>query len=67
VSGTRLQGWTPLPPGERDATSSSLAPALMKVLSDPALAEQMLGDGKAARMFENGYRDIVRLPSALSA
>jgi protein-tyrosine phosphatase len=37
------------------------------VLSDPALAEQMLGGGKAVQLFERGYREIVSLPSALSA
>jgi protein-tyrosine phosphatase len=48
--------------------SQSAAPAaLMKVLSDPALAEQMLGDGKAVQMFEKGYREIISLPSALAA
>jgi protein-tyrosine phosphatase len=48
--------------------SDSAAPAeLMKVLSDPSLAEKMLGDGKAVQMFENGYRQIVSLPSALGA
>jgi protein-tyrosine phosphatase len=37
--------------------SQSGAPAqLMKVLSDPSLAEQILGDGKAVRLFEKGYR-----------
>jgi len=48
--------------------SKSAAPAaLMKVLSDPALAEQTHGDGKAVQMFEKGYREIVSLPSALAA
>jgi protein-tyrosine phosphatase len=48
--------------------SQTAAPAeLMKVLSDPSLAEQMLGDGKAVQMFESGYRQIVSLPSALAA
>jgi protein-tyrosine phosphatase len=48
--------------------SRTAAPAaLMKVLSDPTLAEQMLGDGKAVQLFENGYRQIVSLPSALAA
>jgi protein-tyrosine phosphatase len=48
--------------------SQTAAPAqLMKVLSDPALAEQMLGDGKAVQLFENGYRQIVSMPSALAA
>jgi protein-tyrosine phosphatase len=48
--------------------SQTAAPAeLMKVLSDPSLAEQMLGDGKAVQLFEKGYRQIVSLPSALAA
>ena len=50
------------------AGSQSAAPAsVLKVLSDPALAEQMLGGGRAVALFEQGYRDIVSLPSALSA
>lgn len=50
------------------ADSQGAAPAqLLKVLSDPALAEQMLGDGKAVALFERGYREIVSLPSALNA
>lgn len=48
--------------------SQSAAPAqVRKVLSDPALAEQMLGGGKAIELFERGYREIVSLPSALRA
>jgi protein-tyrosine phosphatase len=48
--------------------SQGAAPALLgKVLSDPAFAEQMLGGGKAVQLFEGGYREIVNLPSALSA
>jgi len=48
--------------------SQGAAPALLgKVLSDPAFAEQMLGGGKAVQLFEGGYREIVGLPSALSA
>jgi protein-tyrosine phosphatase len=39
----------------------------MKVLSDPPLAEEMLGEGKAVQLFEHGYREIVSLPSALAA
>jgi protein-tyrosine phosphatase len=50
------------------ADSQSAAPAqLLRVLADPALAEQMLGGGKAVALFERGYREIVSLPSALSA
>ena len=48
--------------------SQGAAPALLgKVLADPAYAEQMLGGGKAVQLFERGYREIVSLPSALSA
>ena len=48
--------------------SQGAAPALLgKVLSDPAFAQEMLGDGKAVRLFERGYREIVSLPSALGA
>ncbi len=44
------------------------APAqILKALSDPALAQQMLGDGKAVTLFEGAYRQIVSLPSALQA
>jgi protein-tyrosine phosphatase len=43
------------------------APAqLLAVLGDPAAAETMLGDGKAVKLFETGYREIVNLPSALA-
>lgn len=50
------------------ADSQQTAPTqLAKVLTDPALAEQMLGGGKAAALFEHGYREIVSLPSALAA
>lgn len=48
--------------------SQGAAPAqLLKVLADPALAEQTLGAGKAVQLFERGYREIVSLPSALGA
>ena len=48
-----------------DATGA--APAQVgKALSDPAMAEQVLGGGKAVAMFEDGYRQIVGLPSALT-
>ena len=47
--------------------SADAAPAqLMRLPSDPKLAEEMLGGGKALPLFENGYRDIVTLPSALA-
>lgn len=48
--------------------SADAAPAqLLAVLQDPQAAQQMLGGGKAAALFERGYREIVSLPSALSA
>ena len=60
------------PPGVRTAVLDVLADAagsapaqLESVLSDPAAAARMLGDGGAAPLFEQGYRDIVTLPSAL--
>lgn len=44
------------------------APAqLPRVIPDPALAERMLGEGRAIQLFERGYRGIVSLPSALGA
>jgi len=47
--------------------SADAAPAqLLKVPSDPKLAEEMLGGGKALPLFEQGYREIVTLPSALA-
>jgi protein-tyrosine phosphatase len=50
------------------ADAQGAAPAqLMRVLSDPAAAEQLLGGGKAVELFVHGYRDIVALPSALAA
>ncbi|MHB1594241.1 MAG: tyrosine-protein phosphatase [Streptosporangiaceae bacterium] len=62
------------PPGMRIvvldvmADAAGAAPAqLESVLSDPAAAARMLGDGGAAPLFERGYRDIVALPSALRA
>jgi protein-tyrosine phosphatase len=50
------------------ADSSGAAPAqLMRVLGDPVAAAEMLGDGKAVKLFEHGYREVVSLPSALAA
>lgn len=50
------------------ADSQGAAPAVLaEVLSDPSRAERILGGGKAAEMFERGYREIVSLPSALSS
>ena len=63
-----------VPPGTQTVVcdvlkdSQSAAPAqLLKVLGDPSLAAQTLGGGKALSMFEDGYRQIVSLPSALAA
>jgi protein-tyrosine phosphatase len=50
------------------ADRTGAAPAqLLKAVSDPALAQQMFGDGRAVKMFEGAYRQIVTLPSALHA
>ncbi len=50
------------------ADETGAAPAtLFKALGDPAAAREMLGDGKATKLFETGYRETVSLPSALSA
>jgi len=48
--------------------SPNAAPAeLLKVISDPKAAEEMLGGGKAVTLFESGYRESVSLPSALAS
>ncbi|MET0672254.1 MAG: tyrosine-protein phosphatase [Microbacterium pygmaeum] len=39
---------------------------MLQVLSDPKAAEQLLGDGKAVRMFEESYRQFLSLPSAIT-
>jgi protein-tyrosine phosphatase len=47
--------------------ASGAAPAqLMKALSDPKAAAEMLGGGKAVALFVGAYRQIVSLPSALA-
>ncbi len=49
------------------ADAKDAAPAqLMKVLNDPAAAQQLLGGDKAIEMFEQGYRQMVSLPSAVA-
>lgn len=48
-----------------DATGAGPA-RLMAALGDPAAARDMLADGKAERLFIDGYRNIVSLPSARS-
>jgi protein-tyrosine phosphatase len=49
------------------ADAQSAAPAMVgKALADPKMAAETLGDGKAVAMFEEGYRQIVGLPSALT-
>ena len=50
------------------ADSINAAPAqLPKVLADPGGASRILGDGRAEALLENGYCEIVSLPSALDA
>ena len=46
--------------------SKGAAPAqLLQVLTDPEFAKELLGGGKAAKLFEGAYREIIGLPSAL--
>ncbi len=43
------------------------APAqVINALSDPEAAERMFGDGRAVTLFEQGYRLLISLPSALA-
>ena len=50
------------------AGDKETAPAqLYQVLGDPVAAGKMLGGGKAVALFEDGYRQTVGLPSALTA
>jgi protein-tyrosine phosphatase len=70
----RTQQPDQLPPGVEHvvvdvlADSTDAAPAqLASVLSDPAAAEAMLGDGKVMALFEQGYREFLTLPSAKAA
>jgi protein-tyrosine phosphatase len=50
------------------ADSRDAAPAeLIGLLSDPAQAHELLGDGRAEALFVGAYREIVSLPSALAA
>ncbi len=37
---------------------------MLQVLSDPKAAEELLGDGKAVKIFEESYRQFLTLPSA---
>jgi protein-tyrosine phosphatase len=62
-----------LPPGTEYivldilADASDAGPAqLAQDLSDPKTAVEKLGDGEAVALFEEGYRQIVSLPSALT-
>jgi protein-tyrosine phosphatase len=50
------------------ADSKDMAPAqLGKILDDPVLAKQLIGDGKAETLFRQAYRELVSLPSARAA
>ncbi|MFC4602556.1 tyrosine-protein phosphatase [Rhodococcus kronopolitis] len=49
-------------------TDPSAAPAMMQqILTDPALAEQLLGAGDAKDYLAKSYREFVTLPSAVAA
>jgi protein-tyrosine phosphatase len=46
--------------------SKGAAPAqLLQAYTDPESAKELLGGGKAARLFEGAYRVIIGLPRAL--
>jgi protein-tyrosine phosphatase len=50
------------------ADSQDMAPAqLAKILDYPALARQLIGDGKAEILFQHAYRELVSLASARKA
>ena len=49
------------------ADAPASAPAqLQKTLANPDHGQKLLGGGKAVAMFEHAYRELVRLPSALT-
>jgi protein-tyrosine phosphatase len=39
---------------------------LLRLLEHPRVAQSVLGDGRAAALFVDGYRSVVKLPSALA-
>ena len=47
----------------RDSKSQSAA-LMLNLFQDPQAAEWALGGGKAQALFENGYRELIDLPSA---
>lgn len=50
------------------ADSTDSAPAQLEaLLGDPVHATEQLGEGQAQRLFEQGYREFVSLPSACAA
>ena len=50
------------------ADSANRGPAmLVEIVSDPKVAEEMLGGGRAFRLFRDAYREIIELPSAKTA
>ena len=51
----------------RRLAADGARPQLQSLVTDPSVAERVLGDGRAAELFEQAYRDIVSLPSALAA
>ena len=47
--------------------ASGAGPAqVMAVLRDPNAAKEMLGDGKAVKLFQGAYKELIDIPSALS-
>lgn len=48
-------------------SSTSVAASLGQLTTDPRAFAASLADGQAERLFEESYRDFVRMPSALTA
>ena len=48
--------------GAKDAAPA----AILTAMADPKSADKALGDGKAVKLLEDGYRQIVGIPSALT-
>jgi protein-tyrosine phosphatase len=73
TAGERAARPDTLPPGTEYVVLDVLANAggagpgrVVKVLSDPKAAEELLGGGRAAGLLEEVYRQLVRFPSALT-
>lgn len=50
-----------------DRGGSNIVAQMLRVVEDPTIAETELGRGRAAKYFEESYRDFVTMPSAVDA